>query len=64
MARGPHAGSATEVLEGEWIPKRLVILEFPDIATSIISVHPRRLLRFNPQVYARRRFQCHCERRI
>jgi uncharacterized protein (DUF1330 family) len=26
-------GGATEVLEGEWIPKRLVILEFPDIAT-------------------------------
>jgi uncharacterized protein (DUF1330 family) len=26
-------GGATEVLEGEWIPKRLVILEFPDAAT-------------------------------
>ena len=26
-------GGATEVLEGEWMPKRLVILEFPDIAT-------------------------------
>jgi len=26
-------GCATEVLEGEWIPKRLVILEFPDAAT-------------------------------
>ena len=26
-------GGATEVLEGEWIPKRLVILEFPDVAT-------------------------------
>jgi uncharacterized protein (DUF1330 family) len=23
-----------EVLEGEWIPNRLVILEFPDIATT------------------------------
>jgi uncharacterized protein (DUF1330 family) len=26
-------GGATEVLEGEWIPNRLVILEFPDAAT-------------------------------
>jgi uncharacterized protein (DUF1330 family) len=26
-------GGAMEVLEGEWVPKRLVILEFPDIAT-------------------------------
>ena len=26
-------GGATEVLEGEWIPKRLVILEFPDVPT-------------------------------
>lgn len=26
-------GGAMEVLEGEWAPKRLVILEFPDIAT-------------------------------
>lgn len=26
-------GGATEVLEGEWIPNRLVLLEFPDIAT-------------------------------
>ena len=25
-------GGATEVLEGEWIPNRLVILEFPDVA--------------------------------
>lgn len=26
-------GGATEVLEGEWMPNRLVILEFPDVAT-------------------------------
>jgi uncharacterized protein (DUF1330 family) len=26
-------GGAMEVLEGEWMPKRLVILEFPDVAT-------------------------------
>lgn len=26
-------GGAMEVLEGEWRPKRLVILEFPDLAT-------------------------------
>lgn len=26
-------GGATEILEGGWIPNRLVILEFPDIAT-------------------------------
>ena len=26
-------GGATEVLEGEWIPKRLVILEFPSVPT-------------------------------
>jgi uncharacterized protein (DUF1330 family) len=25
-------GGATEVLEGNWIPKRLVILEFPNMA--------------------------------
>jgi uncharacterized protein (DUF1330 family) len=25
-------GGATEVLEGEWIPNRLVVLEFPDVA--------------------------------
>ncbi len=25
-------GGATEVLEGEWMPKRLVILEFADMA--------------------------------
>lgn len=25
-------GGATEVLEGDWIPKRLVILEFADMA--------------------------------
>lgn len=25
-------GGATEVLEGDWTPKRLVILEFPDMA--------------------------------
>ena len=25
-------GGATEVLEGDWMPKRLVILEFPDMA--------------------------------
>ena len=25
-------GGATEVLEGDWSPKRLVILEFPDMA--------------------------------
>lgn len=27
-------GGATEVLEGEWTPKRLVILEFPDLARA------------------------------
>ena len=26
-------GGATEVLEGDWIPHRLVVLEFPDVAT-------------------------------
>ena len=26
-------GGLTEVLEGEWIPNRLVILEFPDVPT-------------------------------
>jgi uncharacterized protein (DUF1330 family) len=26
-----HAG-ATEVLEGDWVPKRVVILEFPNMA--------------------------------
>jgi uncharacterized protein (DUF1330 family) len=26
-------GGATDVLEGEWIPKRVVVLEFPDVAT-------------------------------
>ena len=26
-------GGATEVIEGEWQPHRLVILEFPDVAT-------------------------------
>lgn len=26
-------GGPTEVLEGGWIPKRVVILEFPDVAT-------------------------------
>ena len=26
-------GGATEVLEGEWKPRRLVVLEFPDVAT-------------------------------
>jgi uncharacterized protein (DUF1330 family) len=26
-------GGAMEVLEGEWMPKRVVILEFPDVAT-------------------------------
>jgi len=26
-------GGAMEVLEGDWTPKRLVILEFPDAAT-------------------------------
>ena len=26
-------GGAMEVLEGEWLPHRLVILEFPDVAT-------------------------------
>jgi uncharacterized protein (DUF1330 family) len=26
-------GGATEVLEGNWIPNRLVVLEFPDVAT-------------------------------
>ncbi len=25
-------GGATEVLEGDWKPKRVVILEFPDVA--------------------------------
>lgn len=25
-------GGATEVLEGDWTPKRMVILEFPDMA--------------------------------
>src|ERR1700686_2139681 len=25
-------GGATEVLEGEWIPNRLVVLDFPDVA--------------------------------
>jgi uncharacterized protein (DUF1330 family) len=25
-------GGATEVLEGRWSPKRLVLLEFPDVA--------------------------------
>ena len=24
-------GGATEVLEGDWMPKRMVILEFPDL---------------------------------
>ena len=27
-------GSKTEVLEGEWVPKRLVILEFPNTGRS------------------------------
>lgn len=27
-------GGATEVLEGEWVPKRLVILEFESIAKA------------------------------
>jgi uncharacterized protein (DUF1330 family) len=27
-------GGATEVLEGEWTPKRLVILEFPTMAKA------------------------------
>jgi uncharacterized protein (DUF1330 family) len=27
-------GGATEVLEGEWTPRRLVILEFPDLARA------------------------------
>jgi uncharacterized protein (DUF1330 family) len=27
-------GGATEVLEGEWNPKRLVILEFPSVARA------------------------------
>jgi uncharacterized protein (DUF1330 family) len=26
-------GGATEVLEGKWIPNRVVVLEFPDVAT-------------------------------
>jgi uncharacterized protein (DUF1330 family) len=26
-------GGATEVLEGGWIPNRLVVLEFPDVTT-------------------------------
>lgn len=25
-------GGRTETLEGDWVPKRLVILEFPDVA--------------------------------
>ena len=25
-------GGPTEVLEGDWVPKRVVILEFPDLA--------------------------------
>jgi uncharacterized protein (DUF1330 family) len=31
-ARYAVRGGATEVLEGEWNPKRLVIIEFPDMA--------------------------------
>lgn len=27
-------GGTTEVIEGEWTPKRLVILEFPDLARA------------------------------
>jgi uncharacterized protein (DUF1330 family) len=27
-------GGAVEVLEGGWVPKRLVILEFPDLARA------------------------------
>ena len=34
-------GGATEVLEGEWIPKRLVILEFPDVASIKTWYHSR-----------------------
>ncbi len=34
-------GGATEVLEGEWIPNRLVILEFPDVATIKAWYHSR-----------------------
>jgi uncharacterized protein (DUF1330 family) len=26
-----RAGAMTEVLEGDWVPKRLVILEFPSV---------------------------------
>ena len=31
-ARYVVRGGATEVLEGDWNPKRLVIIEFPDMA--------------------------------
>ncbi len=31
-ARYVVRGGATEVLEGDWSPKRLVIIEFPDMA--------------------------------
>jgi len=34
-------GGATEVLEGEWIPTRLIILEFPDVATIKAWYHSR-----------------------
>jgi uncharacterized protein (DUF1330 family) len=27
-------GGKLEVLEGSWLPKRLVIIEFPDVATA------------------------------
>ena len=27
-------GGSTETLEGEWMPKRLVLLEFPDVKTA------------------------------
>jgi uncharacterized protein (DUF1330 family) len=27
-------GGATEVLEGDWQPKRIVVLEFPDVETA------------------------------
>jgi uncharacterized protein (DUF1330 family) len=27
-------GGATEVLEGDWIPNRLVVLEFPTVAQA------------------------------
>jgi uncharacterized protein (DUF1330 family) len=27
-----RAGAMTEVLEGDWVPKRMVILEFPSVA--------------------------------